>query len=72
MKYAGLKDTHCPDSTGIHAAMAVSQLYHFPMWLKLNNYVAIVFKFMYVGRDALWLVESVRHGGTAQSGQGPP
>lgn len=30
------KDTHFPDSTGIHAVMAVSQLYNWPMLLKIT------------------------------------
>lgn len=32
------KDIHCPDSTGIHAVMTVSQLHSFHVLLKLNSY----------------------------------
>lgn len=38
------KGINCPsDSTGIHGVMTVSQSYNFSTWLKLSNYVTIVF-----------------------------
>lgn len=51
--------------------MAISELYNFSHCYELNNYVTIDLVHVRVGRDAVWLVEGVRHGGTAPSGQGP-
>lgn len=59
------KNIRCPDSTVTHLYKSTIK--------QLNNYAMIVYICaVCVVRDVAWLVETIRRGGTAQSGQGPP